>query len=193
MPPSNCTTLDIVERYEDMNAKLDEMTTVLRYCPDTGYFYWLVKNKRRRAGEVAGCVYVDKRGLKYIRLRYKGRGYYAHRVAFHFMGQEIPDCVDHLNGDGLDNRWSNIRSATFSQNSKNKKMPSNNKSGVVGVCEEKGKWRAYVHINKKQIKLGVFNSLEDAAAARKRAEKGNEYTLRNGTDYSATEAKIRIK
>lgn len=81
--------------------------------------------------------------------------------------------VDHINQNTLDNRNSNLRVVTSSQNKMNREKQSNNKSGYKGVCwvERFGKWMAHIRINKKQINLGYFESIEDAIKERKDAEK----------------------
>lgn len=82
--------------------------------------------------------------------------------------------VDHKHGSDskYDNRKSNLRLATVSQNGMNKAIQSNNTSGYVGVNQDKKtqKWIARIQINKKYIHLGAFSNIEDAIDARKKAE-----------------------
>lgn len=78
--------------------------------------------------------------------------------------------IDHINGVTYDNRKSNLRICTQSENCLNKKMPSTNTSGYVGVGLSKGKYRAYIQINNKYIHLGTFDNIDDAIKARKDAE-----------------------
>ena len=78
--------------------------------------------------------------------------------------------VDHINGDGLDNRRENLRVCTQQENSWNSKKKSTNKSGVKGVCRHSsGKWRATICVSAKQISLGLYHSVEEAAKAYERA------------------------
>lgn len=76
---------------------------------------------------------------------------------------------DHINGDTLDNRHSNLRMATHSENMRNRPMMKTNKSGFKGVYLRKGKkenpWRAEIQKDKKRITLGYFPTPEDAHAA----------------------------
>lgn len=78
--------------------------------------------------------------------------------------------TDHINGDKLNNMRSNLREVTQSQNLMNSKIPTSNTSGVKGVIKIGNRWRAVIKLNKKQIHLGCFATLEEAAAARKAAE-----------------------
>lgn len=82
------------------------------------------------------------------------------------------DIVDHINHDTLDNRNENLRICSYQQNQFNKSIGNRNTSGTIGVSyrKDKGKWRAYIIINNKQISLGNFENIEDAIAARKKAE-----------------------
>jgi hypothetical protein len=79
--------------------------------------------------------------------------------------------VDHINGDTLDNRRSNLRVVTVSINQLNRKKPNrNSQSGVVGVGRHEGRWRARISIDGETHHLGRFATIEAAAAARRQAE-----------------------
>lgn len=73
--------------------------------------------------------------------------------------------VDHINGDGLDNRRENLRLATPSQNMQNVGKRSHNTSGYKGVSSCGSRWRATIRVNGKQKHLGVFATPELAHAA----------------------------
>lgn len=87
-----------------------------------------------------------------------------HRV---IMGAKKGQSIDHVNGDGFDNRKVNLRIATQSQNMHNRKMGKNNTSGYKGVSwsEQAKKWRAMICHNRKPLSLGMFNSAREAAIA----------------------------
>lgn len=79
--------------------------------------------------------------------------------------------VDHINGDPLDNRRSNLRLVTHQQNIRNRGGPqANSSTGLLGVSRKRSKWRAYINVDGKQINLGVFDTPEAASEARKEAE-----------------------
>lgn len=75
--------------------------------------------------------------------------------------------VDHINGNGLDNRRANLRVATRSENMRNRGAQSNSRTGVKGVHIDRrsGRFRAVIGLNGHLISLGFFGSVEAAAAA----------------------------
>jgi hypothetical protein len=74
--------------------------------------------------------------------------------------------VDHINGDGLDNRRCNLRIATRAQNLQNRGAPKDNKSGYKGVCwhRKTRRWMAQITTAGKHRYLGVFCSPDEAHA-----------------------------
>lgn len=75
--------------------------------------------------------------------------------------------VDHVNGDGLDNRRANLRPATVGENALNRSRRSDNTSGYKGVSRngDNGRWRAYINRDGRRLSLGSFGSAEEAARA----------------------------
>lgn len=91
------------------------------------------------------------------------------QIRMHRMILEVKDgrLVDHINGNGLDNRRNNLRMCTTSQNAFNRGIPMTNMSGYKGVSFEQQtkKWRAQICINGKRIKIGRFEDKKQAAIA----------------------------
>lgn len=85
-------------------------------------------------------------------------GIRMHRVIMG-LGPDDPLFVDHINGDGLDNRDENLRIVTHSENMRNKKANVITKSGVKGIYAKNGRYQAY-------ICLGTFDTLEEAKEIR---------------------------
>ncbi|MFA5346012.1 MAG: HNH endonuclease [Candidatus Omnitrophota bacterium] len=75
--------------------------------------------------------------------------------------------VDHIDGNGLNNRRSNIRVATHTQNMCNRKIHCNNTSGFKGVswCKRNKKWRSYIRLEGKLLHLGYFYDSKKAHEA----------------------------
>lgn len=103
--------------------------------------------------------------------RREGKTLFGRRTAI-FLHRVIMDApkgmqVDHINGDGRDNRRSNLRLATNAENCRNRQLPSVNTSGYKGVVfkSEFGKWRATIGVNSSRIHLGYFESPIEAARA----------------------------
>ena len=90
------------------------------------------------------------------------------RILMHRRLIYVPDgyVIDHINGDGLDNRKANLRIATVAQNAWNSKK-RNSASGYKGVWFDKNKrlWRAAIVCNRKRIHVGYFKNKLDAANA----------------------------
>lgn len=107
--------------------------------------------------------------------------YRAHRIIWKLVHGVEPEDIDHINGDRADNRLNNLRAVTRSENMRNARLRSNNKSGVVGVhfCLKRKKWIAQIKGGAKQY-LGAFTSKAGAIAARRRAEREYGYHSNHG-------------
>lgn len=136
----------------------DLMISKLRFDPETGEI------RHMASGSVAGTISASK-GYRNIGMNY--RIYRAHRLMWFFVYGEWPGGIDHINGDKLDNRISNLRKASHRQNQCNRSRQSNNTSGFKGVSFHKGnnKWVARIGENGKRILLGYFDDRAEASAA----------------------------
>ena len=140
-----------------MNYKIIPLSRGLETIVDENMFEELSKHKWHIH---------DSRGKLYA------YGYIRHlrrHVKMHRMIINAPSDkdVDHINGDTLDNRKSNLRLCNQSQNQANRKMNKNNKSGYRGVhWDEQGRrWKAQIKVNGKKIGLGLFYDKNEAALA----------------------------
>ena len=110
---------------------------------------------------------MDKYGYSIIEVNRKS--YKAHRIAWLLTYGSWPeDQIDHINGNGLDNRLENLRAVSNGENLRNKKIYKNNTSGTLGVSFDKRcqNYQAKIMINKKYKHLGYFKNKEEAIAAR---------------------------
>jgi hypothetical protein len=141
------------------------------YDPATG----ILMNRVRRGGAMPGTEagsLDNARGKIYRRVVIRQTWVQTHRLIWMYMTGEWPETVDHIDGDGLNNRFENLRSVTQPENLKNQKFRRNNKSGHMGVIWNKsaGKWQAQIKSEYKQVYLGTFNDIKDAIAARQAAQ-----------------------
>jgi hypothetical protein len=143
------------------------------YNPETGEITWRV-TRNAHGGRVAPGVVAGTRKDGYVQLCTSGRQYRAHRVAWLLMTGDHPPFdmdIDHVNGNRSDNRWSNLRLATRSQNNTNRRTAKTS-SGVNGVYQrgDTGKWHARVTVNYRVIHLGQFDTKDEAISARRAGE-----------------------
>lgn len=152
---------------------IEVLRELLTYCPESGELRWKHKPSNRvRIGDIAG--WRNAKGYTYVKVG--GEDYAAHRVAWalHY-GEDTELYIDHKDGDKSNNRISNLRLATSSENNYNIGVKSNNTSGHRGVSYRKDtkKWRAYINIGGQKMWLGAYDYVEDAISARLKAEADN--------------------
>lgn len=171
----------------------------LRFDEETGLLFWIsrplfdhlplndIRNNTRRslAGKRAGVIAHRPNGRDYFAINIEYRKYLAHRIvmAMHLGSLSRDYDVDHIDGDGLNNRLGNLRLVDRSINLRNRVMQSNNSSGHVGVywIERLKKWNAKGKVNGKNYHLGVYSDKNDAIQARKEwQEKVGGFTDRHG-------------
>lgn len=147
------------------------LSNLLSYDPETGVISWKVNRGRVKAGDAAGYHH---KGDNYLYVKIRPNRYPAHRLAwFLYCGRWPENVIDHINGNGSDNRLCNLREATIGENAHNMRLNRNNTSGLKGVCYDKlnGKWMAYIKLNRRFINLGRYTTLEEADAAARAGRK----------------------
>lgn len=131
------------------------------------YVRWRVpRTHSMKPGHQAGCVSTT---TGYIVIRIFDKLMQGHRVVWELVNGGIPDGmeIDHVDGDRTNNRITNLRLATSSNNKWNRGKGKNNTSGYKGVCwdNQHKAWRSQICINYKRKLLGIFDSKEEAYAA----------------------------
>jgi hypothetical protein len=88
-----------------------------------------------------------------------------------YYGEEVPEYLDHINGDKTDNRISNLRVASHAQNLQNMPTYKSNTSGIKGVYWRNAdkKWAAQINTNGQRLFLGMYEAKADAVRAIKEA------------------------
>ena len=137
-------------------------------------------NKKLSGNKVGGLT--GAKGDKYLATSINNKMTHVHRIVFMLHHGFIPNYIDHIDGNRLNNKIENLRSVTSSENAKNRKANSNNTSGYTGVfwCKKSNKWGAAITSNRKRIYLGLYENKDDAIAKRVEAEKDNGFTSRHG-------------
>lgn len=161
---------------------VDQIFEYLDYDEATGVVRWKKSRRKVRAGSVAGTV-ARCRTNNYIQIGFNYKLYRAHVLAWAIKKKSWPHGeIDHVDGDGLNNRWKNLRVVDRSTNAMNRKLSSNNTSGINGVTWHKRakKWNARIYINGKEVGLGLYADILDAKNARLEAERDLAYTKTHG-------------
>lgn len=141
----------------------EKLHQLLDYDPETGVM--LCRKTGKRAG--------TQHRLGYRNVVISGRTYAEHRLAWVLATGAWPVYdIDHINRVRNDNRLCNLREATRTENCQNQPVRKSNRSGVTGVYFHKisGKWAASINIAKKQVHLGVFDTVDAAVDVRRAAE-----------------------
>ena len=140
----------------------EELKKQLYYNSETGIFTRLISNHHSvKIGDKAGCL-----DNGYLRIVVNNKQYYAHRLAWLYIYGEFNQypqfVIDHIDGNKLNNKISNLRKITNQQNVLNQKLRKNNTSGVKGISwHSRDKcWIARLMINGVAKHLGQFKDLE---------------------------------
>lgn len=147
----------------------EKLKEELKYNPNTGVFIRTKKTSNKvNIGDIVGY----KNNCGYIVIGVDGRQMLAHRLAWVYVYGTMPNNIDHINGITDDNRITNLRSVSHQENHKNQAISKNNTSGVTGVywVNQQSNWLAKIKVNYKDITLGRFDTKQEAALARLKAE-----------------------
>jgi hypothetical protein len=142
-----------------------------------GYFAFLDDDDYEKLSKYCWYLGGNGHGGLYVARKTQGTTIYMHRE---ILGS--PDSlIDHINRNGLDNRKSNLRLCTRSQNLYNRCKTVKNKCGYKGVRKIYKGWQANIWLNGKQIYLGHYSTAKDAAIAYNEAAKKyhGEFALLN--------------
>lgn len=145
----------------------EELEAIFSYEPATGILRWRRNDSNplywntKYAGMEAG--YINKGG--HVAVSMKKKMYPAHRIIWKMMtGRDPPNDIDHIDNVHHNNKWGNLREATRQQNLMNAGLHKG-KTLPKGVSAKKGKYRACIRVNAKQLHLGTFETPAAAHAA----------------------------
>jgi len=149
------------------NLTQEELKSILTYYPDTGRFIRILNNGAEKV-----CGYIDRQNTTgYRKISIGGVKHYAHRLAWLYMTGVFPEFdVDHIDRDGTNNKWVNLRHIERKYNCKNGSLRKSNTSGFNGVHFDKNKsaWIAQIKVDGKRVRCRQFSDKCDAIMERKK-------------------------
>lgn len=151
---------------------IEDFRDVVEYNPETGAFLWKPRAEthytiRTWNARFAGAVATRPHKKGYERIQLRGKDFLAHRVAYalYFREQPLED-IDHINGQRNDNRISNLRLATQSQNNANQRSRTDFPKGVsLRTNCPRNPYYAQLKVEGKHVLAKCFSSLEEAVNA----------------------------
>lgn len=159
---------------------LELFKKLVSYNPETGIFTWTDAHKVSTIrGLEAGscCSHAGQKAYMEIAVKfnYKRQRAKSHRLAWYFMTGHFPERgeeIDHIDGNGMNNQFSNLRLVSRMENCRNQRLRSDNKSGHCGVIWYKRdqNWQVEINSGKNKLFLGRYKDLDEAIRVRKAAE-----------------------
>lgn len=187
MANENILTQDVVRQIMDYKEKTGNLIWKKKLF-ESGLYPKSSKKlismwNKKHEGKIAGSV--DKSNVKsghdrtpYIRVSFvinnKKIRTTAHRLIFFYMTGRWPCQIDHIDGNGLNNKWDNLREVDIQNNSRNQRLSLSNTSGFTGVTwvKKTKKWQVSIGIRdknnkEKRIHGGTFADINEAIEKRK--------------------------
>lgn len=141
-----------------------ELTDTLSYDNNKGILIWKKynsKNKLKKNGDEAGSIWG-----RYKTITLNGIQYKYHRLVWFYVYEKWPiGVIDHIDGDGLNNRIDNLRDVDMYTNTQNtKKANSKNKSSsnIPGVSMFKNRWIVRIRVDGRSKQFGSFKTQQEA-------------------------------
>lgn len=112
-----------------------------------------------KAGQEAGG-FCATTGYNHISV--DGKAYNLHRIIFLYNHGYLPEFIDHIDGNRLNNKIENLRPATKHENCRNRTLHKNNRSGYKNVAWVKSNnaWSVSLQVNGKKKHIGFFQDIE---------------------------------
>lgn len=183
----------------ERDLPIELLMRLVRLDINTGLLYWLRRDKdmfsdseSRSAEHKANNWNSQYAGKQAFTALHRGRyfvgaincaNFFAHRVAFAVYHGKWPQFfIDHIDGNGFNNRPSNLRDVQHCENMRNVKMHKDNSTGFIGVSFSKSinKYEARIHVNGRPLVIGYFDTPEAAGAARRSSSQSHCFHENHG-------------
>lgn len=160
---------------------------------ETGEFTWKVREVNSRSDKTWNtkhsgkqCGGISKDGYRSLSVTYNGRllTVFLHKLFWFIIHGALPKVqIDHINQVRTDNRLVNLREVTSAENNRNRKITSNNASGVLGVQwdKQRRRWVGLVTVDGIRYRLGSYKDIDDAEIAVKSFRKEKGFTELHGS------------
>ena len=158
-------------------SDIEQVLDRLNFDKETGQFFWIKPSKYNShlVGKIAGGARASstKANKKYWVIKLNGKFYKRGRLVYLITHGKWPEpCIDHINGNSLDDRPENLRSATITENNWNHKSRKKRTNLPMGIrSNPNGSYTARIAVNKKRIHLGCFKTIEEAKSVYQKARK----------------------
>lgn len=152
---------------KDIEINQEYVKNLFDYKEDdiTGYLIWKVDSgPNKLKGKITGSF---SKSTRYYQVTIDNKHYQLHRIIFLWHHGYLPEYIDHIDRNRINNKINNLRETTSQNNNRNRKQQKSS-SGIKGIFWDKrrSKWRAQIRLNNKLYHLGRYNNLDDAVLAR---------------------------
>jgi hypothetical protein len=126
-----------------------------------GNFYWKLDKGRAKKGDKAN----RNTDGRYEQIKFDQELHWFHRAVFVYHNGYLPQTIDHVNGNKLDNRIENLRPASYSENNANIGLRKNNVTGYKNVCWNRAKQKWRVSVENKSMRIKFQKDIADLELA----------------------------
>lgn len=142
----------------------ERLLHLFSYDRDRGILIWKNPPKQNPylIGKRAGTEHIDRNGKVYLRVCINKKRFMVHQVICLIETGTLPDLVDHIDGNTLNNEFENLRITTNRLNQHNRNRHREGRLVGASWCKTRNKWQSHIQIKGRSIALGRFNTEKEA-------------------------------